>query len=654
MKKIILILLFLPSLCFGDTKQTIDSLNSVLSKDPVDSVRLKTLNELADWVFESDPKKAFEYAKLAEAIALRSGDKKQLMRAWFTIGNCYDNLQMFANALEYYFKVLPYRESKPASRNLCRLYNQIGIIYSRQKNNEEALKYFTKFARTAEKLNDTLMMGNVYNNLGVIYKDLGKRNLASESYFKALKIFSERKFDKGIASAYLNIAVILDIDKKDDDALVYDFKALKIFRSMKNNYGMNTAFVNIGEILAKADKLDLSIAYYDSALTLCASGNDLAHMQFAYEGLYKVYEKRHEYEKAFSNLKLFLMVRDSVFSAESTQLSLAHEASYEMLNKQREIEGLKTQDEIRELDVKKKEAWIIALVLAVVLAIVISFLFFSRSKLKQRQNEILELHNAEIEHRKKEMTDSINYAKRIQMSILPPNNMVEKILPASFVLYKPKDIVSGDFYWVEECEGQRLFAAVDCTGHGVPGAMMSVLGFNLLSQAVNEKKLTKPSAILEFLDFGVDKMLRQSTDENSVRDGMDLSLCSLDLKTGKLQFAGAYNPLWLVKHKKREFVEVKADKMMIGVNAGGQGDQFTNHEIQLEKGDMVYIFSDGYADQFGGPGGKKFKYKPLKSLLEEIHDLPMNEQRHRLDSNIEKWRGDLEQVDDILVIGVRF
>jgi serine phosphatase RsbU (regulator of sigma subunit) len=160
--------------------------------------------------------------------------------------------------------------------------------------------------------------------------------------------------------------------------------------------------------------------------------------------------------------------------------------------------------------------------------------------------------------------------------------------------------------------------------------------------------------VLEHLDYGVDKMLRQSTDENSVRDGMDISICSIDFKTGLLQFAGAYNNLWMVKHETREFVEIKADKMMIGVNAGGEADHFTNHEIQLKKGDVVYIFSDGYADQFGGPNGKKFKYKPMKQLLVEIHELPMKEQRTKLDENIEGWRGDLEQVDDILVIGVRY
>lgn len=257
----------------------------------------------------------------------------------------------------------------------------------------------------------------------------------------------------------------------------------------------------------------------------------------------------------------------------------------------------------------------------------------------------------DLAEKNKDMTDSINYALLIQQAIMPPDYLVKKHLPDSFILYKPKDIVSGDFYFVEKKRNKAIFAAVDSTGHGVPGALISVVGFNYLNQAVNEKGLTKPSDILSFLDEGVNYTLRQTADESGVKDGMDLALCTLDYKTLKLQYAGAYNSLYYIKGK--ELTEIKSDKIPIGVNVKGIVDQYTNHTVQLEKGNMIYLYSDGYADQFGGPQGRKYMSKRFKEQLLEIHHLSMDEQREHLNNTIEEWQGKLEQVDDILVIGVR-
>ncbi|MGZ4078335.1 MAG: PP2C family protein-serine/threonine phosphatase, partial [Bacteroidia bacterium] len=195
------------------------------------------------------------------------------------------------------------------------------------------------------------------------------------------------------------------------------------------------------------------------------------------------------------------------------------------------------------------------------------------------------------------------------------------------------------------------FAAVDCTGHGVPGALMSVVGFNLLTQAVNEMNLTTPSDILKHLDYGVTKTLRQSEEGKGVKDGMDLSLCSLNLKTNELQYAGAYNSLYYIS--KGIFNEIKSDKFPIGVNLDGKVDNYNNHTVQLQKGDCVFLFSDGYADQFGGEKGKKFKYNKLKELLHKNYLLSAEAQREELAKTFDSWKGSLEQVDDVLVIGVR-
>ncbi|MFQ5335957.1 MAG: triple tyrosine motif-containing protein, partial [Flavobacteriales bacterium] len=282
------------------------------------------------------------------------------------------------------------------------------------------------------------------------------------------------------------------------------------------------------------------------------------------------------------------------------------------------------------------------------------------------QRDEIKKKNMLIEESFKEIQDSIRYAKRIQLAILPPDQYVEKLLPDSFLLYKPKDIVSGDFYWVAEWDGRVFFAAVDCTGHGVPGAFMSIVGNNQLNNAVNVRNATSPSEILDALNEGVSGTLRQKDAHPDVKDGMDLALCAIDRKSMRLEFAGAYNPLYIIRkgianQKLRiagnyrffedDLLEVKADKVPIG--GSESGSKFTNFEFELQQGDAIYIFSDGYADQFGGPLGKKYKYKTLKKKLLEIHEKPMQEQKQLLADEFGAWKGEEEQVDDVCLIGVR-
>ena len=313
---------------------------------------------------------------------------------------------------------------------------------------------------------------------------------------------------------------------------------------------------------------------------------------------------------------------------------------------------------------------IVGMACLIFLSIVLSFKINNR-RLKNAKIElekIVEERTAALKHKEQEITDSIKYALRIQLSIIPTNNHVKSLLPKSMVYYRPKDIVSGDFYWVDEINGSVLFAAVDCTGHGVPGAMMSVIGLKLLNQAVQDKKLNVPADILQYIDAGVNDTLRQSYDPNAVKDGMDLALCSLDYKTLTLQYAGVFNSLWLlrknisttykVKSDRELFygtdlMEIKADKNYIGNNKDGVADIFTNHTIQLQKDDCIYIFTDGYADQFGGPKGKKFKYNQFKDILVQSFHLPVDDQYNALNKAFLDWKGSQEQVDDVLVIGVK-
>lgn len=267
------------------------------------------------------------------------------------------------------------------------------------------------------------------------------------------------------------------------------------------------------------------------------------------------------------------------------------------------------------------------------------------------KNTRLEIAYKEIEEQKKHITDSIHYAKRIQNAILPPDDYVKELLPQSFILYKPKDIVSGDFYWLARKDDFTYFAAVDCTGHGVPGAFMSIVGNDQLNYAVNVKGARKASEILNELNKGVTNSLRQQRGVSNVKDGMDIALCAIDHKSKTLQFAGAFNPLY--HYRDNQLTITKGNKFPIGAFLEEDLQLFDNQEISYKKGDRFYIFSDGFADQFGGPRGKKLKYKQFQEKLLEIHQKPMEEQKQILDEYITSWMGDLEQIDDILVIGIQ-
>jgi serine phosphatase RsbU (regulator of sigma subunit) len=280
--------------------------------------------------------------------------------------------------------------------------------------------------------------------------------------------------------------------------------------------------------------------------------------------------------------------------------------------------------------------------------------FFNLSK-ENAQREMfarqIMLQKEELSLKNKSITDSINYAKRIQTAMLPPNRLFKSIFPSSFVLYLPKDIVSGDFYWINKLNDKIYVAAVDCTGHGVPGAFMSIIGFELFRKITNIEGLSRPSDILNRLneDFHV---IFKDVDNVVLRDGMDVAFCSIDKKNMILEFAGAFNPLYLIRDNK--ITEIKGDRYAIGLDETNFMDQtFKNHLIPIQQGDIIYIFSDGFADQFGGTDGKKYKYRRFRHLLLNLHHLSMERQHEILENNVIEWRGNQEQVDDILVIGIK-
>ena len=345
--------------------------------------------------------------------------------------------------------------------------------------------------------------------------------------------------------------------------------------------------------------------------------------------------------------ELHIQMKDSTMNEKSQKATIRQQTKYEY-EKKKAVDDKENEKRIALEKEKQKRQFIVLVIVVIASALVLILLvvIYRRLRITRKQKLVIEEQKEVVEEAHNEIKDSIKYAKRIQNAILPAPNVINEYLPESFFLYEPKDVVAGDFYWLESVGNTILFAAADCTGHGVPGAMVSVVCHNAMNRAVREFGLREPGLILDKTREIVVAEFEKSEDD--VKDGMDIALCSLNGL--KLQYAGAHNPLWIIRGN--EIHETKADKQPIGKFDDAQ--PFTTHCLELQKGDSVYLFTDGYADQFGGEGDKKFGSKRFKELLLSIQDKTMQQQKEVLNTTFQSWmqQSGAEQIDDVCVIGI--
>lgn len=560
---------------------------------------------------EGKPQEALKELFKALKVAENTADKSNQADALYRIGILYDRMDEQDNALSYCKKSLDISKEIHDSVTIAACYHRMGLSNYSKKNYDIAREYLEMALEIRTKLNIKTGMAACMNGLGLIYLDKGQLDKAEEKASTAWKLWIECGDREGVVIATGNLGSIY-LDKKDYEKAIY-------FSKMS----------------------------YDSARAI----HSFVFMEEAAQTLSRSYYASGDFKSAYEYYNIYSGIKDTLLNTQSKEQLARLNAQYASEKQEEQINSLK-RDKQQQSTIRNLLGGLVLLVLLVSLAV------FRSYRIKKKANTQLVATNQEIERsrdqimaQKKEITDSIHYAKRIQQAILPPAELVKKLLPDSFVLYKPKDIVSGDFYWLEEWGDKVLFAAVDCTGHGVPGAFMSIVGYNLLNRALNEHGIDKPQLILNSLNKGISNTLRQSEEDATVKDGMDISICALNRKTMQLEFAGAYNSLYLVRDGK--LTEIAGDKFPVGIFVGEEMQQFKGHELQLKKGDCLYLFTDGIADQFGGPKGKKFKYKQLQEKLLSMYASPMADQGKALDKVIEDWRGELEQIDDMLVIGVR-
>jgi len=644
-----LLLIFYSTSLFGSVNN--DSLLKTLINSPDSRAKILKLNEASENAWEIGNYKqglsiAFQSQKSAQKINFKKGEAYALNN----IGIIYDYLGQYAEALENYFKALPLQKQINDQEGLAYTYNNIGLIYSNQKNFDKALTYYSLAIKIRKENNDLRGLSSLYNNVGIVQMNQEKYEEALKSYQASITIDSLIKEEYGISASYSNVGLIY-LDLKDyPSSLFYFEKALNLRIKLNDKQGIANSYYNIGTLYIKQKKLTEAINMLRKGLDIGLEIGAKDLIQYSYQQLHLIYSEQKNYLKALECYKKYIVFRDSITNELNTKKQTEAEMQFSF-DQEKAKEKLKQEKEKLMIEQEKKQQTYLVwtLVFILVLAVIFSMFLNKRRKIEKEQKHIIEEQKSLVEIKNREILDSITYAKRIQSAILPQDKIVKEYLAESFILYKPKDIVAGDFYWIEPFGEEIIFAVADCTGHGVPGALVSIVCHNALNRSVREFKLKSPSDILNKTRELIISEFQKS--DELVNDGMDISICKLNLTTHLLDWAGANSPLWISKPGQNELIELKPSKQPIG--------QFTSYlpfhttTIQLEKSDIIYLFSDGYADQFGGENGKKMKSKQMKELFISIKDQTMTDQRIAIDSFFEEWKSKLEQLDDVCVIGIR-
>jgi serine phosphatase RsbU (regulator of sigma subunit) len=609
----------------------------------------------------ADAKSDFDLAitRFSEALKLYSEleDKKMEAMCYQGIANAYYSKGLMEKAMINYMSSLKIREQNADSSGIANSMMGLSIVYNDMRRNDLALSYGLKALGIKERLGETRTVSWLLNNVGTSYINLRDTTNALLYYERSLRIKEAIGDEYGIATTYKNIASIYLARGQNKDALDYYRRSYSIRYRLnpEDHHNHSRLLGDIGETFLKMEMPDSAYFYISQAIKEGETAGSYEVLARPYMNMALTLSKKGRYQDALDYMYKHVNAKDSVLNTQSNQLMTEMEAKYDSEKKEQQLMLQQTQIEQQR---QKQNSLMLFIGLIIAFAAIVFTIVYAGYRNKKKANRLLSDKNNEIERQKllveeknKDITDSIHYARRIQHALLPSDSYRKSLLPESFILFKPKDIVSGDFYWMERWGNKTIVAVVDCTGHGVPGAFMTFMSYSLLNEAVLEHGIDQPAAILNEMRRTLKKMLRQKNDQDALRDGMDIALCAIDTEKGTVEYAGAFNPLWIIRQG--ELIEIKADKQPIGEFIDGEQALFTNHVLNLEKGDMLYMFTDGYADQFGGDKGKKFKYKPLQNLLSEISTRAMEEQKNILDKTIEDWKGALQQVDDICILGFR-
>ncbi|MCU0393126.1 MAG: tetratricopeptide repeat protein [Thermoflexibacter sp.] len=703
----LLIILLVPQFILAQQgRNVVDSLLNILPSLKKDTNKVNTLNSLSYALANTDPERSRNYATEAISLAKKMNYNHGYASGIELVGTYYERLGDYAKALEYKLQSLRIHEQSKDIGGIGRDLNNIGVLYYRQKNYEKALEYYEKAFQVAKRQNKPSAEAAYLLNIGEVYQEKGEYAKAIEYEQKSMEISQKLpNMEDYIAFALGIIGQCYSAQGQYDKALVNMKQTIQIFEKIDDKVSLAEYLIDIGNVYLTIRQYSDASQSFNRAIQVALQIGDSNWLRDAHLGLASTYFAQKNFEKAYIHQTKYDSLKDIVFNENSAKRIAQMQTLYEADKRNAEIEILKKDKKIQQEE--NRIVWLFSYSLLGTFMFLggVAFVLYRNNLNKQKVNRLLmtknneiEIKNAELEQQKEEIltqrdllenqntilqtqqvelkernteiekqrndiTASISYAKRIQTAILPEIERIKQILPHSFVLYKPRDIVSGDFYYfatlqeasVRQHDRSRLLtnkiiiAAVDCTGHGVPGAFMSMIGDAMLNQIINIQRISTPDIILNELHKGVRLMLKQQEGEN--RDGMDIAICTIDLDARVMEFSGARNSLYLIQNN--ELKEIKADKLSIGGYQQEDERIFQKNIIDLSVPTTFYLTSDGYKDQFGSEEGKKFSARRFKELILSMQHLDMDAQAKLLDDTFLAWCGKEPQIDDVLVMGVK-
>lgn len=638
---------------------------------------------------KSDVLGAIDYYQKALNIFKPAKKKKKTFSALNNLGNALSAIGQTPKALEYYFTSLKIAEEIQDTGRIATALNNIGKLDYDSKNFKKALKSFKEALYYFIHINNEHNMASCYLNIGNVYANINQLDSALFYFNKNLITLEKTPNIIDLAYALRTIGMLYSEFEKHEIALDYLQKAEEKYKQANYSYGFAIIYESYAILYYRLKQYNKAQIYGEKALKIAKEIKDLVRIKTISFHLYHIYRELKNYKRSIELQDQYFILKDSLtnidhqknLTSQRLQFEYKQKMHFDSIQKAKLIE-LKNADILIQKSAKTKEEEqkyyaLTGLLLSLLLSFGLLFLYRITRKQKveiETKNEAyLEQKNRAEEQqiilaeKNREILESISHAKKIQNAILPPPKLVREWLNDSFIFYQPKDIIAGDFYWMETTKKNNrtiiFFAVADCTGYGVPGAMVSVVCSNAMNRAIKEFDIQEPGVLLDKVVELVKGSFSNS--ESDVQEGMDIGLCAIDLLERKVWYSGAKNPLYRTTHANLEFEEKavfneKSNRMLLEYKGSNQNisnaeniEPFTTTEITLEPGDCIYLFSDGYADQFGGNKGKKYKYSNFKNLLLEVESLEMESQKERLHSEFEKWKGDLEQIDDLCVIGLR-
>ena len=668
-----------------ESQSNYDSANFYLDKSITISQKHNLKNEeaiahnligLILW-HQSKYKEALPHHATSLNLFKETNNPKGLADTYAKTGNVFYDLSDFPKSLENFLQALKTYGNIKDSAGIADVCNYIGKVYNRLNEKESAKKYLFKALSLHQRFQNSRGIAISYNGLGNVFMD-NHDLIKALKFFEKSKDFHVRGGDQiGISIAHINIGTIYDmmsslsndslsivalnINYKSkapirksilDSAKFYFQGSIAINSRVGNQFGLIYGYNGIGDVYVKELNYKNAVSQFQNAYSIAKQLKAISEQYESAKRLATCYEMLNNKDSAYYYLKTYTHLKEEVIGEERQRELFKKESQYEY---DKQLQKQKLIKEAREAIVaeKEKRQTIITISIVIVLLIVVYFAVILNKRLKttRSQKQLIEQQKFSLEQKNKEIIDSITYAKRIQDAMLTSESYIaegiKKLNAENFIVFKPKDIVSGDFYWFHIDHNVLYYMTADSTGHGVPGGFMSMLGINLLSEIVIERKIKDPGTILNQLRDEIIRSLK--TDEGYSMDGMDAVFCKIDIEKQTLEYASANNSIYHIRSG--VLTEYKSQKMPVGYMENFI--PFKTGSLSLEKGDVIYTFTDGFADQFGGEKGKKFKYSQLKNNLISISKQPLNEQKKILDTTFENWKGELEQVDDVCVIGFK-